>query len=62
MVEKAATAVRSNTDDYDILASSCYVAIGESLNGTFADMRKSLYIDFDQPRWSQGFNEVMEYQ
>ena len=62
VVEKAATAVRANTDDYDILASSCYVASSESLNGTFADMRKSLYIDFDQPWWSQGFNEVMEYQ
>ena len=62
VVEKAATAVRANTDDYDILASSCYVACSESLNGTFADMRKSLYVDFDQPWWSQGFNEVMEYQ
>ena len=62
VVEKAAKAVRANLDDYDVLASSCYVATNESLNSTFADMRKSLYIDFDQPWWSQGFNEVMEYQ
>ena len=61
VVEKAATAVRANLDDYDVLASACYVATSESLNGTFANMRESVYIDFDKPWWSQGFNEVMEY-
>ena len=62
VVNMAATAVKANTHDYDVLASACFVAASESINGTFADMRKSLYIDFDQPWWSQGFNEVMEYQ
>ena len=59
---KAATAVKSGTHEYDILAAACYVAVNESLNGTFADMRKSMYIDFDKPWWSQGYNEVVEYQ
>ena len=61
VVEKAATAVRSNTGDYDILAAACYVAANESISGTFANMRASDYIDFSKPWWSQGFNEVIEF-
>ena len=60
--DKAALAVKSGTHEYDVLAAACYVAVNESLNGIFADMRKNLYIDFDKPWWSQGFNEVVEYQ
>ena len=59
---KAATAAKAGTHEYDVVAAACYVAVNESLNGTFADMRKSLYIDFDRPWWSQGYNEVVEYQ
>lgn len=62
VTNKAATSVKSGTHEYDILAAACYVAVNESLNGTFADMRKSVYIDFDKPWWSQGYNEVVEYQ
>ena len=61
VVEKAATAVKSGTHEYDVLAAACYTSLNESINGTFADLRKSLYIDLDQPYWSQGFNEVVEY-
>lgn len=60
--DKAALAVKSGTHEYDILAAACYVSLNESLNNTFADMRKSEYIDFDKPWWSQGYNEVVEYQ
>ena len=59
---KASTAVHAGTHEYDIIASACYVGVNESINGTFADMRKSLYLDFDKPWWSRGFNEVVEYQ
>ncbi|MBE6559280.1 MAG: hypothetical protein E7661_09780 [Ruminococcaceae bacterium] len=62
VTNKASTSVKSGTHEFDILAAACYVAVNESLNGTFADMRKSLYIDFDKPWWSQGYNEVVEYQ
>ena len=62
VTNKASTSVKSGTHEYDILAAACYVAVNESLNGTFANMRKSLYIDFDKPWWSQGYNEVVEYQ
>ncbi len=62
VTNKASTAVKAGTHEYDILAAACYVAVNESLNGTFADMRESAYIDFDKPWWSQGYNEVVEYQ
>ncbi len=62
VTDKASTAVHAGSHEYDILAAACYVAVNESLNGIFADMRQSLYIDFDKPWWSQGYNEVVEYQ
>lgn len=62
VLNEIATVVKSGSDDYDIVACACYVTINESLNGTFADMRSTEYIDFDKPYWSQGFNEVVEYK
>ena len=62
VTEKASTSVRAGTHEFDILAAACYVAVNESLSGTFADMRKSEYINFDKPWWSQGYNEVVEYR
>ena len=62
VADKAATAVKAGTHEYDILAAACYVAVNQSLNGTFADMRQTEYIDFDKPWWSQGYNEVVEYR
>ena len=62
VVNKVATAVKAGTGEYDVMASACYTAVNESLNGTFADLRKTEYIDFDMPWWSQGFNEVVEYR
>ena len=61
VVNKVATAVKAGTDEYDIMAAACYTAVNESLNGTFADLRKTEYLDFEKPWWSQGFNEVVEY-
>ena len=61
VVNKVATSVKAGTHEYDIMASACYTAVNESLNGTFADLRKTEYLDFEMPWWSQGFNEVVEY-
>ena len=41
VVNKVATAVKAGTDEYDIMAAACYTAVNESLNGTFADLRKT---------------------
>ena len=61
VVNKVATAVKAGTGEYDIMASACYTAVNESLNGTFADLRQTQYLDFEKPWWAQGFNEVVEY-
>lgn len=61
-INRIATVIKSGTHEYDLVAGPCYSAINESLNGTFADIRKADYIDLDKPWWSQGFNEVVEYQ
>ena len=61
VTNKVATAVKAGTHEYDIMAAACYMAVDESLNGTFADLRKTEYLDFEKPWWSQGFNEVVEY-
>lgn len=61
VVDKVAKAVKTGTHEYDILAAACYVAVNESLNGTFANLRNMEYLDFEKPWWSQGFNDVVEY-
>lgn len=55
-------AVQTESDEYDILACACYLMLNESLSGTFANLRNAEYLDFSKPWWSQGFNEVVEYQ
>ncbi len=62
VVNKVATTVKAGTHEYDIMAAACYQAVNQSLSGTFADLRKTDYLDFEKPWWSQGFNEVVEYQ
>lgn len=62
VINMVKNAVSSGSDDYDLLASACYVMCEESLNGTFADLRTSAYLDFEKPYWSQGFNEVIQYK
>ena len=61
VVNKVATAVKAGTNEYDIMAAACYMAVNESLGGTFANLRNTEYLDFEMPWWSQGFNEVVEY-
>ena len=61
VMSKVVTAVKAGTSEYDIVAAPCYITLDQSLSGTFADLRKSEYLDFDQPWWTQGLNEVVEY-
>ncbi len=61
VVNRVTTVVQAGTHEYDIMAAACCTALNETLNGTFADLRKTSYIDFDKPYWSQGFNEAVEY-
>ena len=64
VVNKVATAVQGGSKDYDIMAASCCDTVSQSLSGTFMNLRGPLceYLDLDQPWWTQGFNEAVEYQ
>ena len=61
VVNKVATAVKAGTNEYDLSASACYTTLPEVQNGTYVNLRDTRYLDFDQRWWTQGFNEVMEY-
>ena len=63
VVSKVSTAVKAGTDEYDVMAAACYATLPETLNGTFVNLRgdEAQYLNLDQPYWSQGFNEVVEY-
>ena len=61
VVNKVATAVKSGTHEYDVMAAACYTSVNQSINGTFVDLRQTEWLDFDKPWWSAGFNEVIEY-
>lgn len=62
LMSSISTNIKSGSGDYDIVACAAYVTVNEALNGTFADLRQTEYIDFEKPYWSQGYNEVIEYQ
>ena len=62
VVNKVAVAVKGGTNDYDAMAAPCYTTLPETLNGTFVNLRKTLYLDFDQPWWTQGFHDAVEYK
>ena len=64
VVNRVALAVKAGTDEYDIMAAACYTTLPATLNGTFINLRsmECEYLDLDQPWWTQGFNEAIEYQ
>ena len=61
VINKVATAVKAGTGEYDIMAGTAYHAASESLNGTFVNLLSTEYLDLEQPYWTQGYNEAMEY-
>ena len=61
VLNKVATAVKAGTGEYDIAATPCYTTLPETLNGTFVNLRNTEHLEFDRVWWTQGFNEVMEY-
>ncbi|MBE6584989.1 MAG: hypothetical protein E7645_00520 [Ruminococcaceae bacterium] len=62
LMTQISTNIKSGSGDYDIVACAAYVTVNEAISGTFANLRQTEYLDFDKPYWSQGYNEVMEYQ
>ena len=62
VLNKLSTSIGGGTHEYDIFAAACFVALNASLEGNFRDLRKTEYLDFDKPWWSQGFNDSTEYK
>ena len=61
-VEKVATAVKANSSDYDAMAAECYITLPKTLEGVFANLNATEYLDLEQPYWSQGLNYAISYQ
>ncbi len=62
LLGRVENAVNAGTNDYDIISAACYVTLGQSPKGLFANLRGSSYLDFDQPWWSQGLNDATLYK
>lgn len=62
VVNQVITSVNSGSKDYDVMVERCWRGAPKTIEGYFANLRDTDYLDFDQPWWMQGFNEVMQYK
>ena len=53
--------VKAGSEDYDLVAAACYVALGSTVKGTFLDLTDLEYLDLSQSYWMQDYNEVISY-
>ena len=60
--EEVEIAVKAGTHEYDIMAAACFVALGQTPRGIYANLRDTAYIDFNQPWWSDGLNDATQYK
>lgn len=61
VTEEIRRLVLAGTDEYDILANSCYSTIMYTGENLFRDIKEVEYLDLDKIYWSQGFNEVASF-
>jgi ABC-type glycerol-3-phosphate transport system substrate-binding protein len=62
VITQVITSINGGSADYDVMVERCWRAAPKTIDGYFANLRETEYIDFDQPWWTQGFNEVMQYK
>ena len=55
-------AVNAGTHEYDVMAAACFVTLGQTPRGIYANLRDTAYIDFDKPWWSEGLNDATHYK
>jgi hypothetical protein len=53
--------VKAGSEDYDLVAGACYVAIASAVKGTFRDLTELTYLDLSQDYWMQDYNEIISY-
>ena len=61
IVDKVITTVNGGSADYDVMVEYCWLAAPKTIEGYFADLRATQYIDFEKPWWTQSFNDVVSY-
>ena len=62
IVDKVATSVKAGTAEYDAMTAECYLSLPKTLEGVFANLKSTPYLDLTQPWWSQGLNETISFQ
>ncbi|MBE6652455.1 MAG: hypothetical protein E7610_03435 [Ruminococcaceae bacterium] len=60
-INEIITAINGGSSDYDIMVELSWKTMPKSIEGYFADLRKTEYLDFEKPWWTQGFNEAASY-
>ena len=55
-------AVNAGTHEYDVMSAACFVTLGQTPRGIFANLRETEYIDFEKPWWSDGLNDATLYK
>lgn len=53
--------VTSGTDEFDIIANSCYSTIMYTYQNLFRDLNDLEYLNLDKIYWSQGFNDAASF-
>ena len=60
-ITKIISAINAGSKDYDIMVELSWKVMPKSIDGYFADLQQTAYLDFDKPWWTQGFNEAASY-
>jgi ABC-type glycerol-3-phosphate transport system substrate-binding protein len=62
IVDKVTTAVKAGSAEFDAMAAECFITLPKTLEGVFADLNSTMYLNLEQPWWSQGLNEAISHQ
>ncbi len=52
---------QSNTGDYDLVADGTYKAITPVIEGCYADLNQTEYVDTSKHYWTQGYNDMVTF-
>jgi hypothetical protein len=61
-VDKVSTAVKANSSEYDVLAAECCAVLPKTIEGLFANLTATEYLNLEQPYWSQGLNSAISHR
>ena len=59
---KVVTSVKAGTGEYDLMAAASYTTFNHTISGNFVNLKNLEFLDLEQPWWTQGLNEAVEYE